>query len=119
MDWMQIVPLAAEDQRQRLVAELQADTSFCTEEAHTGIHGPGRRMPGELLQSRPKTEGQGPLRTQTAERDRTLFVLRTADDFPLRQATQFRFPTNVTTPAILSSFGGGFPCCDSGWAAVV
>ena len=33
MDWMQIVPLAPEDQRQRLVAELQADTSFCTEEA--------------------------------------------------------------------------------------
>ncbi len=32
MDWMQIVPLAPEDQRQRLVAELQADTSFSTEE---------------------------------------------------------------------------------------
>jgi hypothetical protein len=33
MDWMQIVPLAPEDQRQRLVAELQADSSFGTEEA--------------------------------------------------------------------------------------
>ena len=33
MDWMQIVPLAPEDQRQRLVAELQADTSFSTEES--------------------------------------------------------------------------------------
>lgn len=33
MDWMDIVPLAPEDQRQRLVAELQADTSYCTEEA--------------------------------------------------------------------------------------
>jgi hypothetical protein len=33
MDWMQIVPLAPEDQRQRLVAELQADTSFGTEES--------------------------------------------------------------------------------------
>ena len=33
MDWMNIVPLAPEDQRQRLVAELRADTSYCTEEA--------------------------------------------------------------------------------------
>ena len=33
MDWMQIVPLAPEDQRQRLVAELQADSSYCTEES--------------------------------------------------------------------------------------
>ena len=33
MDWMDIVPLAPEDHRQRLVAELQADNSFGTEEA--------------------------------------------------------------------------------------
>jgi len=33
MDWMDIVPLAPEDQRQRLVAELQADSSYCTEES--------------------------------------------------------------------------------------
>ena len=33
MDWMDIVPLAPENQRQRLVAELQADSSYCTEEA--------------------------------------------------------------------------------------
>jgi hypothetical protein len=31
-DWMQIVPPAPEDQRQQLVAELQADGSFATEE---------------------------------------------------------------------------------------
>jgi hypothetical protein len=34
MDWMQIVSLAPEDQRQRLVAELQADGIF------------GRKSPG-------------------------------------------------------------------------
>lgn len=33
MDWMDIIPLAPEDQRQRLVAELQADTSYGTEES--------------------------------------------------------------------------------------
>ncbi len=33
MDWMDIVPLAPEDQRQRLVAELQADSSYSTEES--------------------------------------------------------------------------------------
>jgi hypothetical protein len=32
MDWMQIVPLAPESQRQRLVAELQADRRFVTQE---------------------------------------------------------------------------------------
>lgn len=33
MDWMDIVPLAPENRRQRLVTELQADRSFCTEDA--------------------------------------------------------------------------------------
>jgi hypothetical protein len=33
MDWMQIMPLSPEDPRERLVAELQADGSFGTQEA--------------------------------------------------------------------------------------
>ncbi len=33
MDWMQIVPTAPEDHRRRLVTELQADSSFATQES--------------------------------------------------------------------------------------
>jgi hypothetical protein len=33
MDWMQIVPLAPENKRERLVAELQADSSYANQEA--------------------------------------------------------------------------------------
>jgi hypothetical protein len=33
MDWMQIMPLSPEDPRERLVAELQADGEFATQEA--------------------------------------------------------------------------------------
>ncbi len=33
MDWMQIMPLAPKDHRQRLVVELQADSSFSTQES--------------------------------------------------------------------------------------
>jgi hypothetical protein len=33
LDWMELVPLAPQDRRQRLVAELQSDSSFETQEA--------------------------------------------------------------------------------------
>ena len=61
MDWMEIVPLVPEDQRQRLVAELQADRSFCTEEARA------RPVAAPPIQSCAATQGQ---RAQWSPRQR-------------------------------------------------
>ena len=39
MDWMRILPIAPENKRHRLVAELLADTSFCSEESRVQAFG--------------------------------------------------------------------------------
>jgi hypothetical protein len=46
MDWMEVLPLAPENPRQRLAAELAADGSFQTQEAQArefGVWGEGCR----------------------------------------------------------------------------
>jgi hypothetical protein len=64
MDWMQIVPRVPENRRERLVAELQADSSFDTQEARAGVYSPWRRMSRDLLQPRPPLEEKGEQRPQ-------------------------------------------------------